>query len=324
MISFTFSPIKIIMELKENELKLIKLKKVNKKIRVLKVIHIELIRGLNLSEQLISIKNKMNLEGFEEGYVYLILNDYEVDTEIINIPRTHYKNQMQILNHKYNLDGEKNYTQYIHLDINKENNFYDKFLVYKINKQKVENYKKYIRNLGFNPKVLDVKSNAYMKSINYTKTKNGEYDIRRENILIIEFLKENTNLILLDNGIITYIKNLQIGTEYILNNKNKEKTNTVDEFNNIDNKLTDLINLIKSSIQNQIIKPTLILVDGDLISKLNLEELLENSFERKVIMINKLDEMIKKEEKSNMDNYVGVLGGIIRRKRCLNGRYKFF
>ena len=139
-----------------------------------------------------------------------------------------------------------------------------------------------------------------MKLVNYNEFINKEYNISNKKLLILDFQKNNTNLIVLNKGIITTIKSLEGGANYILNNK------------------------IESIMEETTLNLDIIIIDGEFPEKLDIDVALFEIFKRPILYLNELEKFTSEIRNEKNNNYLSMTGGIIRRKRRLNGRYKFF
>ncbi len=284
---------KIVVEIREGLIKVIQLNK-NK---ILNAFSIDFLGEFGSEDNIKKIKNKLNTKNIKYANIYLIINNNELESDIISIPILKYKYQIKILEEKYNSYQDNSYIQYSHMGEDKLNTNY---IVYIISKGKVKKYKDFIEKIGFKAKTLDVKSNTYMKLVNYNEFINKEYNISNKKLLILDFQKNNTNLIVLNKGIITTVKSLDGGANYILNNK------------------------IESIMEETTLNLDIIIIDGEFPEKLDIDVALFEIFKRPILYLNELEKFTSEIKSEKNNNYLSMTGGIIRRKRRLNGRYKFF
>lgn len=284
---------KIVVEIREGLIKVIQLNK-NK---ILNAFSIDFLGEFGSEYNIEKIKNKLNTKNIKYANIYLIINNNELESDIISIPILKYKYQIKILEEKYNSYQDNSYIQYSHMGEDKLNTNY---IVYIISKGKVKKYKDFIEKIGFKAKTLDVKSNTYMKLVNYNEFINKEYNISNKKLLILDFQKNNTNLIVLNKGIITTVKSLDGGANYILNNK------------------------IESIMEETTLNLDIIIIDGEFPEKLDIDVALFEIFKRPILYLNELEKFTSEIKSEKNNNYLSMTGGIIRRKRRLNGRYKFF
>lgn len=301
---------KIVVGIEEEKLRILEVEKTKNKINVLKAFTIDLIDKLDLLDQVSHIKNKINFENIKRGSAYLIINDEELDLEIIKIPKTQYKNQIKILNYKYMEYEKDNYIQYLDLDQIEDNGLYDGFLVSRLDRAKVDFYKKFIAELGFKPKVLDIKCNSFMKLMGFSRVINSIYNVGEENLLIIDFHRDSSNIVLLEKGGISYVNSMNLGSNYLLN-KQAEKDINMEDFQD---RIQNIMIFIKGLLKERRKETSLIIVQGLKIYNFISGKALEDIFDKKFIIINDLKDINIDVEIKDWDYYLGYLGGIIREK----------
>lgn len=305
---------KVIIEIRENLLKVAQVMKKKDKIIILKFFSMNISGELSSDNNIDKIKDKLHSKGINHGEVYLIINNIEAKNEIVKIPILKYKFQLKILEEKYGSNQNEDYIQYSYSG---KDESHSNYIVYRVNREKIKKYREFIEKLGFKAKRLDIKSNTYMKLMNYGQTLNGQYNVLKHKLLIIDIGKNNTVLTILDKGKIKWITSLRFGVNYI---SNSDVENSIE----IVQKLLDFSNLIKESVERVSNELDLIIIDGDCLRRLDIKSTLSKTFEITTFHINKLERINSEIENEDIRDYLSMLGGILRRKRSLNGRYKFF
>ena len=248
------------MDFGASEVKIVEGKYSKKGINIFDVFTIDIPKGLYKNGDIIDMEQLSYVlrEGLKEfklstDNLNAVLNSTKVITREISLPEVSHDEILSILQYQLGDFIPINPEDYIVKHIILNTVFEDSveklnIMLIAIPKFMVESHLNLIKNIGLKPQVLDYKGNTTQKLFEYNDYINGDIEIYNNTLAILDLGYNITNLTIIKNKSIELSRNLEIGTENLIENLMKVLDLNEEEIIKL---LRDNVNVASMLIDNE-------------------------------------------------------------------------